>query len=353
MIENPTIKNILIIGAGLAGTTLALELIQRELNVSVIDNPQPNSSSRTAAGILNPLVPRNVMKTWKCDSIFPEVFTYFKRWEKTFHAEFIDEFPTLQIHKIPNHTKNWKKRSKEKGFKDLIAPLEENQFESLNLPFEAAWCQQTGRLNVTSFLEFAHRFLHENSRSFIHAQVDYSEFKPCGEHWVYQNKEYDSIVFCEGVGMLQNPFFNGLPLNPSGGDILRLSIKGLNPNYTYKRKEWLVPIGNDEWLAGSTYRSGDLSTIPLEENAELILSELEKWIPQPMELLEHKTAPRPTVGTRRPFMGEHPNHKGLFVYNGLGSKGSSLCSWLSPLYADYISSGKNELPAEVEINQYF
>jgi glycine/D-amino acid oxidase-like deaminating enzyme len=106
-------------------------------------------------------------------------------------------------------------------------------------------------------------------------------------------------------------------------------------------------------LAGSTYRSGDLSTTPEKENADFIVSALKEWMPYELELLDHKSAPRPTVGKLRPFMGEHPKHKRLFVYNGLGSKGSSLCSWLSPLYAESIITGDNSLPVEVNIDEYF
>jgi hypothetical protein len=43
-------------------------------------------------------------------------------------------------------------------------------------------------------------------------------------------------------------------------------------------------------------------------------------------------------------MGEHPSQKGMYIYNGLGSKGSSLVSLLSPLYAEHLVNGVELLP---------
>ena len=353
MMENPIHKKYLIVGAGLAGSTLALELKKGKQRVDIVDQFNSNSSSQVAAGIFNPIVPRNVARAWHCDDIFPQIFDYYSYWESQLGSRFLIKKPTLQIHKIPNHTKNWKKRSREKGFEKHLEPLESNHFNEIQLPFEAAWCLQTGRLDVKNFLKAARIYLEASGSRWEEHTFDYDALDKQYNGWYYNGQSYDGVVFSEGIRMLKNPYFNCLPLTPTGGDILKLKIKSLDEGYTYKRKEWLTPLGNNEWLAGSTFRSGDLSITPEKENADFIISALKEWMPHEIELLDHKSAPRPTVGKLRPFMGEHPNYKGLFVYNGLGSKGSSLCSWLSPLYAESIITGDNSLPVEVHIDEYF
>ena len=353
MMENPIIKKYLIVGAGLAGSTLAIELKKRKQRVDIADQFNPNSSSQVAAGIFNPIVPRNVARAWHCDDIFPQIFDYYSNWETQLGSKFLIKKPTLQIHKIPNHTKNWKKRSREKGFEKHLEPLESNHFNEINLPFEAAWCLQTGRLDVRHFLKAVRNYLEASGSRWDEDPFNYDALEKQDNGWLYNGQSYDGVIFSEEIGMLKNPYFKTLPLTPTGGDILKLKIKTLDERYTYKRKEWLTPLGNNEWLAGSTFRPGDLSTTPEKENADFIVSALKEWMPYELELLDHKSAPRPTVGKLRPFMGEHPNHNGLYVYNGLGSKGSSLCSWLSPLYAESIISGDNSLPVEVHIEEYF
>jgi flavin-dependent dehydrogenase len=74
----------LIVGAGIAGTSLALELHKRGSSVEIIDAYNPLSSSRVAAGMMNPMVPRNVQKAWYCDAIYPSVFEYYEEWQSVF-----------------------------------------------------------------------------------------------------------------------------------------------------------------------------------------------------------------------------------------------------------------------------
>jgi glycine/D-amino acid oxidase-like deaminating enzyme len=48
---------------------------------------------------------------------------------------------------------------------------------------------------------------------------------------------------------------------------------------------------------------------------------------------------RPTVADRRPIMGAHPEHKGLFIFNGLGTKGYMLAPLLSFEMAEFMVEG--------------
>ena len=49
---------------------------------------------------------------------------------------------------------------------------------------------------------------------------------------------------------------------------------------------------------------------------------------------------RPTVADRRPMMGKHPDAKGLFIFNGLGTKGYMLAPLLSLEMAQFMTEGK-------------
>ena len=142
-----------------------------------------------------------------------------------------------------------------------------------------------------------------------------------------------------------------MPLGATGGDILELEINDLPQDFILKRKEWLVPIGGNRWLGGSTYHNESLSTVPEAHHAAELIELFKEWIPQEIKLVSHRRAPRPTVATWRPFLGKHTQYDTLYIYNGLGSKGSSLVSYLSPRYADFLCSG-SELPEEVNITRF-
>ena len=70
-----------IIGQGLAGTTLALRFLERNVPFRIIDNGHESSSSMVAAGLWNPIVFRRVNKTWMADESLEELEDFYPRWE--------------------------------------------------------------------------------------------------------------------------------------------------------------------------------------------------------------------------------------------------------------------------------
>ena len=55
----------LIIGHGLAGATLARTLRRRGRRVVVLDAPQPDSATRVAAGLINPVAGKRFALAWR------------------------------------------------------------------------------------------------------------------------------------------------------------------------------------------------------------------------------------------------------------------------------------------------
>jgi len=91
--------------------------------------------------------------------------------------------------------------------------------------------------------------------------------------------------------------------------------------------------------------------VPNAEDTERLLARASEITQQTVTLIEHRRSVRPTVQQRRPYLGEHATQKGLYVFNGLGAKGSSLCSWLSPMMANHLVHG-DPLNEEVDILRF-
>ena len=320
-------KHILIVGSGLAGSTLALELIRRRNKVQVIDNLAPNSSSRVAAGIINPVVPRGVKRTWQYQEIFPIVFDYYRKLESQLQSEFIYEFPMLQIHTNENERNEWRKRGEVPEMAELLNPHGDDTIVN-----------HCGRLDVLKFLNATQMELEKNNQ-FISEQFAYSDliFQDTGMV-EYHGKQFDEVVFCEGVGINQNPWFNHLFFDPTGGDILTVRIPDLSNKKIIKQKQWIVPTKEkDVFLLGSTFHKQSTSEVTNPSDAEFLLERARLITGKEITLIKHQRSIRPTVQHRRPYLGRHHAFKNLCVYNGLGSKGSALCSWLSPMMADFIT----------------
>jgi glycine/D-amino acid oxidase-like deaminating enzyme len=347
---NSKAQDILIVGAGLAGSTLALELEQRGGSFVLLDNQFPNSSSRIAAGLLNPIVPKGVRKTWQCNQLFPAVYGYYQAWEALLNEQFIHNYPFLNIHANASETQEWRKRLNDPEMLGWLTADDRSSFPEI--PREhATWVNHCGRLDVSRFLQCVQLHLEDlgiyEKGEFYHKACLRTE-----EGWMYQSRYYRAIVFCEGVGILNNPWFNDLFFDPTGGDILKVYIPNLGEHpCIIKQKQWIVPTGEkDIYLLGSNFHKNTLSCQPDQADANKLLKRAEEITQQKVTLLEHRRGVRPTVQQRRPYLGEHPTEKGLFVFNGLGAKGSSLCSWLSPIMADHILQ-RSPLPNQVDIQR--
>jgi len=56
-------------------------------------------------------------------------------------------------------------------------------------------------------------------------------------------------------------------------------------------------------------------------------------------------AERPANMERRPFVGLHPLHPSVGVFNGMGTKGCSLAPYFAHEFAQYLAEGKAMTPA--------
>ena len=93
----------LIIGQGLSGTWLSYYLQKEKRSFLVIDNNKSVTASRVAAGIINPVTGRRIVKTWMIDELIPFVRNAYSELGKDLgisaitEKKIIDFFPTPQM----------------------------------------------------------------------------------------------------------------------------------------------------------------------------------------------------------------------------------------------------------------
>ncbi|MFM1898650.1 MAG: hypothetical protein RL577_890 [Bacteroidota bacterium] len=349
---SPKPNHIAIIGAGLAGCSLALELEKRGWSPLLVHDAQRLSSSDVAAGLINPIVPKGVRMTWNWEKMFPGWKTYYQQWESYLGSSFAETLPLHQLHRHADHDREWRKQMEKAVYQDFIQPII-HDLPSKSQVLSGHSVNQAGRLNVQAFCK-ATRDHFKKKGNLLESRF---EENPSSAPLILPNgQKVVQVVYCQGIEMMDNPLWQWLPMHPTGGDILRVHIAdaALGTKAIWKSKEWLVPIQNNpnEWLLGSNFHKGNRSQTPDPQDAEDLLNRVSEWLGTRPVLLEHKRSVRPTVGSRRPYLGRHPMHEHLYVFNGLGSKGSALVSWLAPVMADFITQGI-VLPEEVNITRYW
>jgi glycine oxidase len=87
---------------------------------------------------------------------------------------------------------------------------------------------------------------------------------------------------------------------------------------------------------GSTYEYDETDVNITEEARTRIVENLDSLIDVPYEIVDQVAGIRPTTGDRRPVIGEHKEHKELYIFNGLGAKGYLLAPLLSQELMNHI-----------------
>ncbi|MFK7785136.1 MAG: NAD(P)/FAD-dependent oxidoreductase [Crocinitomicaceae bacterium] len=342
-------RNFLVVGAGLSGVSVSLHLLQRDVDVTLVDNGK-NASSLIAAGIMNPLVFRRMTKGWRVDDFIPYCIEYYSSIEAESGASFFQKLPIRRLFSTELERELWVKKQVRDDFKNYMTPLEEtddNYSRSLN-PFGSGRIKNAYAVHPAVFMPAAHEVVTQKGGSIIQESFDYSKLKGTE----YNGAEYSDVIFCEGYLISNNPWFSFLPINPTKGEILTVHSEMLPEDESLNRKCFNLPLGNKKFKIGSTIDWNNTSLEPTEEGKAEILEKLSYIIEEDVEIVEHQVGVRPGSHDRRPYIGTHPENRDYHAFNGLGSKGYLLCPLLAKEFVECLLDGK-ELDPEVRLERCY
>jgi len=168
---------------------------------------------------------------------------------------------------------------------------------------------------------------------------------------IYKNYKATHIVFAEGFGLKQNPFFNYLPLDGTKGELLTIHAPELKIDFVLKSSVFLIPLGNDLYRLGATYNWKDKTTQITTSGKEELLQKLKRFLKCEFTIVNHFSGMRPTVNDRRPLIGQHPKHENIYILNGLGTRGVMIGPYVAKKLYDTIENCGN-LDKEIDIRRY-
>ncbi len=337
----------IIVGQGIAGTTLAFKLLQKNYSVRVIDKYNPNSSSSIALGLYNPLVLKWFTKSWEADNQLNDMFDYLYEFEKTFNTKInyqrnihkllysiFDQNIWLEKQVSPNRSSYMSKNLK--------------FLDNINKPFGVV--KKSGWVDVKLMLDTFRNFLKSNllisDEHFIHDKLIINDNS-------INYKQYccKYLVFCEGSAILKNRFFNFLDFKMTKGEIINFSSPNLKINEIIHSGVTTIPLGYDNYIAGSTFNYDIEDLKCTEESKNEIIEKIKKIKDFTFVINSQSIAVRPSVFDRRPIIGPHYKHKNIFLMNGLGSRGVLMASYISNiLFLNIIR--KEKINSEINVNRF-
>lgn len=340
----------LIVGQGVAGSCFALKLLREKKSFLVIDEDK-NKASSVAVGIYNPVVLKRFSLIWHAGEQLELMHEYFSEFENLLDGKFVEQIPVYRILKNEDEVRTWRKKSVMPELNPFLS--EEIKFvqnENIEAPFGYAEVKQTGRIDLGNCLSSFKSYLIENEL-YRNEKFDYSALMIDENRISYKDISAKRIVFCEGFGVTENPYFNYLPVIGVKGEVLKIRTETEIPKAIWKAHNFLMPLDEKTALTASTYDRDDLTYNPTEKGKKEIQKYLEEFYKGKYEILEHTAGIRPTIVDRRPVLGNHPEFKNLFVLNGMGTRGTLLAPQMTEFLFDKIEFDK-PLPKETDVKRF-
>lgn len=338
----------LIVGQGLAGSLLAWQLMQLGCKVIIVDNGLENAS-QVAAGLINPVTGMRLVKNADVDVLLPVAKHCYVQLASFFSQNFYVEKTMLRIFNSNKERDHAIKRLQNSVYQAYLGEML-TSVDPLKTPYGYLVQQQTGYLLTRLLLGCLKDFFIDRAcyrqQAFNVADI---QFQP-RLHW--QGIFTKRIIFCEGYHACNNPYFDWLPFQAAKGEILTLNHPHTLPDTMLNYGHWLIPLNNQQIRVGATFDWQNLNNQPTEQGKNNLLNSINTVLDNfHYQLVQHHANVRPCTLDKQPFIGFHPQHPQLGIFNGFGAKGSLQIPWYAQQFTDTLINHA-PLPLTCDIQRY-
>ena len=342
----------LIVGQGVAGSVLAWTLDQRGYSVLLADSPALPSASGAAAGIVNPLTGRKLVRTWSADKLFPFLHDFYTDIEQQLGVRFFypkniyrpfrsetERTNYLALLNDPETGKYAHETSDNQSYSDFI----HNEFGGLTVT-------QSGWVDLTEFVRIMKGYFIKKNQ-YYEGKVSANEFITNVDSCSWKELTVKKVIFCDGVQGRENSLFDWLPYNPVKGQILTATVDDYPIKSIVNQGVFILPLRPGLIRIGATYTWHDLDWQTSNEGRAFLEKKVASVLRVPYRVVAQQAGIRPSTKDRRPFVGLHPEHQAVGIFGGMGSKGASLTPYLAHQLTRHLLDGEDLDPA-TNISRY-
>jgi glycine oxidase len=334
----------MVVGQGLAGSSLALHLAWAGRSVVVVDQPARNQSSSVAAGLFNPVTGKLLSKTWRADELFPYTFEFYQRAERTVGGTFFHPKPIYRPFLSIEEQNQWMSAGPEwQPYLERVSPTSTFGGQVYD-PYGGMILKSCGYVDVNRFVRGTREWFGARG-SFVDDFVD--DVQPMDQGVEWKNIRAKRVIFCTGCAL--PPVLSFLPVRPLKGETLTVKFAE-RPNLIYNRAVYAVPA-DPFYTIGATYQPTKWVPGITAEGRHELEEKLKSLIKIPFVVMNQKWGLRPSTPDRRPMLGTHPKYSNMLFFNGLGTKGVSLAPFFGRQMAFFLER-MGQIEGSVNINRF-
>jgi glycine oxidase len=324
-----------IVGQGIAGTSLAWALLAAGQRVLVLDADEPVTSSKIAAGLITPITGQRLALSWRIAEMLPAARAFYDRVEQQTGVRVFHNRQAVRLFASDLEREIWTKRRDKPEFIVHVAQHEPGQLIDASIADASGggFAMQTAQLDVARYLSASRDVLPVR-----HANIDWQRDVTFDDVGVtIAGLTASVVVSCEGHRAQHNPYFSDVSYKPAKGDILTVRLARPMAPVPLHQGIWAAPTSEpDIWRVGATYDWENLRAAPCERARAEIEQGLKRFLNVPYEVIDHRAAVRPIIRESKALIGFHPGQPRLGFFNGLGSKGSLHAPFFAEMLAAHI-----------------
>lgn len=355
-----------ILGAGLAGLSLADSLQDRGLSVCVIEkNHIGSGASGTPGGLVNPATGRRATKSWKAEGCYKAISENLDKVSPYSEESFYNKNGVLRPALTEKMARKMQERFLETTWEEgwcLWQSEKEikERHPGINCLEGGLWLPVGISVDSGQYLQALAAYLEDNKVKI------FTEFVPTvsheGTNWKIKlperKLEVNQLVYATGYATLSLDYWKDLPFNPIKGQValFKTDSDKLNFDHSISSLGYIANLNNgNTFVQGSTYEHDFNDIKPDAFGEEYLRKRLRRTLPgleERSEVIDQWAGVRVSTPDRKPVLGRHKDIKNLHLFTGLGSKGLLYGKYLADHYADHLIDGA-KLYKEISIDRLY
>ena len=297
-----------------------------------------------AGGAVNPVVLRRDVPSWRASELMALSRAFYVAWQERSAISCLHPVPLVKIFPTPNEVRQWARAMVEPATAPFITSRSEPEIDvaPLRAPYGYGTVTDAFWLDLPMLLHTQREEL-LLSAQLTERDVDRTEVRSLTDGVRIGDVKGRWLIRCTG------PFSSDECVIPVKGETLTVRIPGLHLTRMVHGAVGLLPMGEELYRVGSTFKWTDVWSGPTEDARHSLLEKLETFVKVPVEVVAQHAGVRPTTRDRRPILGTEAAHEAVF--NGLGTRGVLLAPWCAEHLLDHLFEGK-KLDPEVDRQRF-
>lgn len=302
---------------------LAWEFERAGINFAIVEAGPSGTASRVAAGLINPITGRRLVKTAGVEALLPVARAAYHDFGA---ACGVTLWRDLRVHRLLVDERE-RRVAAEKRDRGELAPF-------LGATDEAGvWIEGAAQVDLRALLEAGRARWEAQGR--WRTEAIRSEAVPSETGWV---------IDCRGLPAAREGLL-GLPWRWSKGETIQIEVDGLAPDVVLNDGNWIVPMPGGRAWVGATHEPGVLDREPTPAGRALLESAAKRLLRRPFAVRAHWAGVRVHLPDKLPVSGVDSARPRRGLINGLGAKGALFAPTLARAWAEHLRHGHPFDPA--------